>query len=315
MKKLLALLLTLITCFSLGCEKDDAPTPSPSPTPIGSTPLLYKVTDTDGDFIWLFGSIHVGRVDYYPLPDYVMNALENSDALAVEADIISFEKDVSAQTEALSQLLYSDGTTIEEHIDEQLYLDAVEILDEIGYTTLYDYYCPSLWTNLIDNILYEKLKIDGELGVDRHLLKYAKKNDIKIYEIESAEFQYGMLANFSPELQEILLKESVQNFAKPEKAKKELNELIDLWYKGDEKALIEAVKPDFTDVTEEEIALADEYVTKMLTDRNMGMTDFAVDALEKGEEIFICVGTAHVIGEDSITDLLKEKGYKVEIVK
>ncbi len=314
MKKLLALLLTLITCFSLGCEKEKPENPLDA-TPVGPTPLLYKVTDSDGDFIWLFGSIHVGRDDYYPLPDYVMDALQNSHALAVEADIIAFEKDVSAQTTALSQLLYSDGSKIDEHIDEQLYSDAVEILDEIGYVSAFDYYCPSFWSNLIDNILYEKLGIDGDLGVDRHLLKYAKKNDIKIYEIESAEFQYGMLAEFSPELQEILLKESVENYAKPEEAKKELDELIDLWYKGDESALIEATKISFDDVTEKEKPFAVEYVTKMLTDRNIGMTDFAVNALENGEEIFICVGEAHVIGEDSMTDLLKEKGYKVEIVK
>ena len=84
----------------------------------GNGPLLYRVIDDDGDIVWLFGSIHVGYEDFYPLPDYVTDALEGSDGLAVEFDIVNFESDYLAQTNALTKLVYLDGTTIRDHLSE-----------------------------------------------------------------------------------------------------------------------------------------------------------------------------------------------------
>ena len=50
--------------------------------------------------------------------------------MAVEADIVAFEKDVAAQINALRLLVYQDGTTIKDHIDPQLYAAAVKILKD-----------------------------------------------------------------------------------------------------------------------------------------------------------------------------------------
>lgn len=82
-------------------EEDIQPTEPVATEPeatLENAPLLYKVTDGDGNVIWLFGSIHVGRDDYYPLPEYVLDAYEGSDALAVELDAVAFENDMTAQT-------------------------------------------------------------------------------------------------------------------------------------------------------------------------------------------------------------------------
>ena len=146
MKRLLAWLLALVMCFILtACgpgtsdesvppteiheQETETPTVSQSST---VTPLLYRVTDDSGNTIWLFGSIHVGRENYYPLPDYVLDAFESADALAVEADIVAFEKDLGLQMTALSHLVYRDGSTIKDHISLELYEKAVEILKACG---------------------------------------------------------------------------------------------------------------------------------------------------------------------------------------
>ena len=115
------------------------PTDEPE-TDSSITPVLYKVTDADGNAAWLFGSIHVGQDYFYPLPDYVTSAYENADALAVEADIIAFESDLSAQTDALTNLIYLDGTKISDHLPEELYTRAVEVLQEYNtYMSLLDH--------------------------------------------------------------------------------------------------------------------------------------------------------------------------------
>lgn len=322
MKKLLALLLTLILCFSFGCTSNEQ-TPDTTETPTvtdspyeeiqADSPLLYKVTDSDGDVVWLLGSIHIGREEFYPLPDYIMEPFKNADSLAVEADIIAFENDIAAQITALQQMVYTDGTTISDHIDEELYNEASEILSKLGIPFGLDYYLPIMWATLIDNIIYEELNFDASLGVDRHLLNYAKENDMKILEVESCEFQYNMMANFSEELQIIQLESAIEQYGKMEESEKEINALLDAWHKGDANVIAESYVIE-EEASEEEKALYKEYIEKMLLNRNKGMTDFAVDALERSEEVFICVGMAHVVGEGSITDLLNEKGYKVEVI-
>ena len=89
MKKLLSWILIFVLCLSMvacASSENDQSTPVPSNgttnggttnggtsdggTPNGTSgrkadgPLLYKVSDDQGNVIWLFGSIHVGREDF-----------------------------------------------------------------------------------------------------------------------------------------------------------------------------------------------------------------------------------------------------------
>ncbi len=331
LRRLTALLLTLlIIAFSVGCSKNDD-TASEKPQASfdevskeseaepekaeGSSPLLYKVTDSSDNTIWLFGSIHIGRDDFYPLPQSVTEAFESSDVLAVEFDIIAFEKDFLAQTNSLKTFVYTDGTKISDYIDKELYEKAVKILKENkSYNSAFDYYMPSLWSNLIDNALLTQLEFDFDKGIDRYFIKLAKKAKKEIVDIESADLQYSMLSNFSMELQAFLLESSIEAYNDPKAAKKELTDLMDLWASGDEKAFAENLQSEeFDDSAEEEFA--EEYNNAVVVNRNKAMTEYAQNALKSGKETFICVGAAHIVGEGAIADNLSKLGYKVQIVR
>lgn len=279
-------------------------------------PLLYKVTDGNGNVIWLLGSIHVGEEDYYPLPEYIMDAYEGSDKLAVECDIVAVEKDMSAQVSALKQMIYLDGTKISNHISAELYESAKAILEENKlYSEMLDYYYPILWANFVDNVIIEKIGAKAELGIDRFFLKEAKEDGKEILEVESVDFQYGMLAGFSDELQTVQLEAAIESYHDSEKAKEELTELMDAWKKGDEKKLETLVGKETEFASEEERLLYEEYYEAMYTSRNVAMTEFAENRLKAGEETFICVGAAHIVGEGAMVELLRNKGYKVELVR
>jgi len=347
MKKVLAFFLAAVICFSIiGCqqtedqrehdleetqiqetkgdqikpEKTEPEETEPEETQpqreSTSTPLLYKVSDEDGDVVWLFGSIHVGVEEYYPLPDYVMDAFEGSDALAVEFDLVSFEKNLGAQIKAVQSLMYTDGSTIKDHIPEALYNRAVEIAEQYDmYNKAYDYYIPMMWVSLIDNILVDCSEADALLGVDRHMIEMAYEMDKPVLDVESAEFQYAMMAGFSDELQIMLLEESVAGFDDVDEYILELEEMIDIWMRGDEAAFAEMLSEEPLFDSAEEQVLYEEYNNAMVYERNLQMTEYAVDALENGEEIFICVGSAHVVGVGAMAQNLKELGYTVEVVQ
>lgn len=279
------------------------------------SPLLYRVTDDDGDVIWLFGSIHVGREDYYPLPDYVLDAYENADSLAVEADVVAFEKDVGLQIKALTPLVYRDGTTIEDHIPEELYESAVEILEEYGmYNSTLDMYCPFFWSSMIDSLMMEEIGARGDLGIDKYLLDTAYEENKDVIEIESVEIQYKMMADFDEDVQLMILESSVEGYESFDESAAQLEEMMDIWASGNEKEFAEYLSDEGEEMTDEEKEVYARYEQIMITDRNLAMASFAEDALKNGEEVFICVGSAHVVGEGAMAELLSERGYKVECI-
>lgn len=280
------------------------------------TPLLYKVSNSKGNTLWLFGSIHRGKESFFPLPNYVMNAFNSADSLTVEFDIIAFEKDTASQQRALRQLIYTDGTTTKDHISAETYNKAVEILKENNqYSPYLDYYMPSLWSSFIDSVTNDEIGADAGYGIDRHLLDTAYEKNKSIESIESAESQYGMMAGFSDSLQELLLQSSIYSYYNNSSSKNEFNSLADVWAKGDETAYRKMLDSEYEFENDEEKALYEEYTKAMRTDRDLLMTAYAEKALKSGKNTFICVGAAHVSATGGMVDQLKAKGYKVEIIK
>lgn len=326
MKKLLSLFLVLVMCLSfVACGTNnetataDTATTEATTAPVskGSTPLLYKATSENGGEVWLFGSIHVGNDDMYPLPDYVNNAYNEADSLAVEVDVIDMEENAMDYIADYQKVMYLDGTTIKDHISEDLYNDAVKILEDNDYyTSMLDYYYPSMWSSFIEVFEYENSGYDSKKGIDMHLLNLAKENKKNIVEIESASSQITLLGEFSEELQILQLEEVVAGY-NTEESKTYLKDLVSAWTSGNEESITAIICEDSSseDYTEEEMKLLEEYNQKMLVDRNILMADFAEKALKDGDSVFICVGTAHIVGEGAMVDLLRDRGYTVEIVK
>ena len=93
-----------------------------------------------------------------------------------------------------------------------------------------------------------------------------------------------------------------------------MQKLVDLWAGGDEEAFAAYLAEEDGFETEEDAKLSSEYNKVMITDRNIGMADFAEDALRSGDEVFICVGAAHIVGEGAMAQLLAQRGYTVELV-
>ena len=281
------------------------------------SPILYKATDSNGNEVYLFGSIHIGQEEMYPLPQYVMNAYEASDVLAVECDIVAFEENQSDAQNLFMYFVYTDGTTIEDHIDSKLYSQAVEILEDNDYYGMaMDYYNAYLWSDIINALLSEKSRYDMDYGVDRFFIHKAYDDKKPIDEVESVEFQYKMTASFSEGLQELLLQSAVESY-QLDNYDEQVKELLSAWCDGDEKELVSLARTDYNNIllTSEQKKLLKEYDNELIVKRNKTMTDYAEEVLKSGDTVFICVGAAHVVGSDGMAQQLKNRGYKVERVK
>jgi len=285
-----------------------------------ATPLLYHVTGPDGQEMWLFGTIHVGDERTGFLPQEIYDAFAASDALAIECNTTAFEEQLEeddALSEEISDLYYySDGTTAKDHItDEQLYEDAVKMMKATGsYNMNTQYLKPSIWAQDITNSFLSFGKtLTGSKGVESRLEKLAEEQNKPILEVESVTFQISMTTGYSDELQEQLLAEAVYS---PSRGYWDsVHELYEQWCRGDEAELIEALRDDTSEMTEEELKLYNEYNNAISVDRNEGMLKAAIDYLESGDTVFFSVGLAHLLADNGLVNALREAGYTVELVQ
>lgn len=275
------------------------------------TPAVWKVTDENGNYIYMMGSIHAADDAVNNMPEYFENAFKNCTALAVEADVTDVMSDISQAVGIVQKMMYTDGTTIKDHISADTYQKAVKLLtDNNMYTTLYDYYMPFMWTSLIDNVIISKSGLDVNSGVDSVLTKRAKQENKKVLEVESIDFQIDLFTEFSDETQELILKSYTADGAVEEQVNA-LNELYDKWKKGTitEKDVNDDM--DESDLTDKEKQLIDEYNKKMLDDRNVNMADKAEEYMQSDDTVMFVVGAAHFQGEKGILKLMENKGCTV----
>lgn len=326
MKRHLALFLCLILLFTLcACGTGPNPTETTVPTTateafttptepkpaVPSSPILYRATDSQGNAVYLFGSIHIGIDSMYPLPDYVMNAYAESDTLAVEFDVLTATEDATASAQALSRMVLTDGK-IRDHIPGELYDAAVAILKENhSYISLMDMYMPILWYSMIDGFTLANAGLDDTEGIDVHLLELAHKEGKPIEDIESMESQYDMLAGMSMELQTILLENAVINYNNP-LTRLQYRQMCKIWANGNEDALISMIQAEDDQLPPEQLPLYEEYNEALSGKRNPVMAQYARDAMASGKTVFICVGAAHIVGPGALVEILTQDGYTLE---
>ncbi len=293
-----------------------------------ATPLFYHVTGEDGQEMWLLGTIHVGDTRTAYLPQEIYDAFAASDALALECDTEAFdeqmEEDEKLQEQVSDLYFYTDGSVISEHIDEELYTQAVKYLRATGnYNMNAEFMKPSVWSNSIENFfLQQGHTLTSEQGVEERLTKLAHEQEKEILEVESSVFQIEMTTGWSEDLQEQLLSESLEYTGAA--YYEGVYELYELWCAGDEETLrLElSTQVDTSELTPEELEeyeankeLYEEYNTSMSTDRNEGMLQKAIEYLESGDVIFFAVGLAHLLDDtNGLVDTLREAGYTVELV-
>lgn len=278
-----------------------------------ATPLLYKVSDEDSS-IYLLGSIHYADDSAYEFNQNILDIYTSSDALAVEFDLLAFEKDFDKQLEMVKNYLYLDGTTIEDHIDEKLYEKLVNLLKEKKlYNKAYNVYNITFWESLVSEAIYEDANLDANKGIDMYFLNKAYQDKKKIIEVESLEFQMNLENELPEDYVLYSLEEMLDNY---DEGIKEIKTLYETWKKGDEEEftslLIEEDNPEnVPDYLKED---AEKYNKMMVTDRNISMADVMEENLQNNTEVFCVVGAAHVIGDEGIASLLKNRGYTVEKV-
>ena len=163
---------------------------------------------------------------------------------------------------------------------------------------------PWVVTFQLSALQLRKLGYQEKLGIDWYFLERAKADKKKIIELENLEDQLQAMAGLNKYAQLVLLQQALDLFG--DEGKRSLDILYNAWSDGDKETLSSLFIDSMRDTTGGE-----EVYQHILVNRNKTMTDKISSLMEDKKMLFVVVGLGHLIGEDSINQLLVDKGYQV----
>ncbi len=286
------------------------------------TPVFYEVTGKNGEHMYLFGTIHVGDDRTAFLPQTITDAFDSADALAVEFDTQDFNDNVTNDEELMELVAqayyYTDGTDISDHLDAEIYEEAVNWMKVAGnHSSTAERMKPFVWSSIIENFfLSQGRKLSASKGMDNRLLRLARETGKEILNVESGVFQIQTLSGYSDPVQEMMLAGTIAYSR--EEYLQSIYDLFECWCQGNEKTLSEKLaaisEEERAELSEDELAVYEEYHQKMEVDRNAGMLEVAKGYLQSEKTVFYAVGLAHLLGEGGLVESLRANGYTVTLI-
>jgi uncharacterized protein YbaP (TraB family) len=261
----------------------------------------------------LFGSIHLGKPEFYPLHPTIEAAFRAADTLVFEIDPQSAADPQVAMRMQLRGMLPA-GQTLDDVVSPEALESLQGVLARYGiplgnFMTMK----PWLLTLMLANVQASSLGYSAQHGLESYFIAQ-KAPDTEIAQLETIDQQVDMLDGLDPEL---LLGYSLQDF---DDGAAEMEALISAWRCADKPALSEQLFSELLAIEEaadptERAGMEDLY-KRLYSDRNKVMAD-GIDAFIKtgAGNWFVVVGSAHLLGEGSVVELLQNRGYTVTPVR
>ena len=302
----------------------------------GSLGLLWQATNGENT-LYLLGSIHTDRNNVYPFHRQLRDII-------LTADQVTFELDFNDQeqiAEFAAMQMYSDGTTLADHISPELYQVVVDTAAQMGLdeATVSQYKAWALASSFQSlAMLDDETTGANAVAIDLYVNSKAANAGIPIDAVETYAFQGGIFDGLSPEYQEVYLASGLLMCLDVDTMDQETKDALT--------AILgeEALEPATQEALDAEVALigtwmdqwkardtegfaatypkdeiiqsTDELNSKLFTDRDPGMIAYAQEYLEQpgSHTGLMVVGAGHMIGSAGIVQGLRDLGYTVEVV-
>jgi uncharacterized protein YbaP (TraB family) len=276
-----------------------------------SKPFLWELSKDpgkdgtkDGKVVTLFGSLHVGKPDFYPVPDAVQKRFDQAKVLAVEVDITVPETQQTCSKLAATKETLESVLAPEDFAALSGYIRAAGIPETAIEGR-------KLWlVNLVVlGVELGQLGIDFSRGLDVVFLREAKYAKMKIVEVEGGATQCGVLAAAST----AETKAAMTRFlaaVRQNRMEKRLIEMLAAYRAGDGIALNRLVADDFGDTTEGVSARR-----RIFDDRHSAMADKIEGYFKLPENHFVVIGVGHMFGDNNLLEALAKRGIRAKRIE
>jgi len=250
--------------------------------------------------VYLAGSCHVLRASDHPLPAEFFSAYQDSRKIIFEAPLGDMEK-----PEYLEKLIhaatYSDGTTLKQHLSSQAFSKAEAFCREQNYP-IEQYQSFRPWMLAMTLTMSEMARIGAESnnGVDYFFNEKAQRDQKIVGSLETVDQQIGFLTMMDAYMSNEQITETIDEL---KQIKTKGPEILNAWKNGDE-AKIEALDL-------KELKNYPKLYQALIVDRNKKWINDIEGYLNSPVNTMVIVGVAHLVGDNSVVDLLQKRGYKV----
>lgn len=264
---------------------------------------LFKVSG-HGHTMVLFGTIHMGLPEFFPLDDSVTRALAASSTLALEIDPTVQTAEMTAAMQRTALSTPAMAATMPPALAPRL----ARQLEALGMPpTLSTQLKPWMLVMTLTTVEYAKLGYRPDLGIDTQLAQLAHSRNIKVIGLETIAGQLDLFDRLPVADQWTILDETLASLDSGEAAQ-EVQSVTNGWARAD-RAALDALARQY----EQDERLSSRILQRrFLTERNGPMADKLDVLLKRESNTMAAVGLMHLIGKDSLPALLRAKGLRVE---
>lgn len=291
----------LILCGACG-----EPAPRPAMAPAWNkapAPAIWKIKDADTT-VYLLGTVHVLAPGVAWRSPAISNAFRQARAIYFETDT---EGDPLALREITDRLgYYGPSERLSDHLaaNDLVQLKSALARLDLPLVTL-ETMRPWYAGVVISQTLVLKAGYDAASGVETILRAQAQTDGKELRFLETMEEQMLSFASLPEDVQVRFLMNDITDI---DGAAQKLDKLIRAWTAGDVGRLE-------TLLIDEDLSTLPQLYDALLTNRNVRWAP-EIDTLMRSEPgtFLIAVGAAHLLGKDSVLELLKKRGYIAERV-
>jgi hypothetical protein len=278
---------------------------APAEAKRGEGPAIWRVSDEDST-IYLFGTFHILPSSATWTTAAFDAAMKETPATMTEVDTKSAE--AQAKMAALVQQLGLNppGVTLSKTLGEARAKRFAAIVGEYG-ARMEELEPLKPWLAMISLsvLIMQKEGFNADSGAETTILARAASEGDAVSHLESAEYQIRALASLDED--EILadFDSSLDQLAEFDQF---AGRVLSAWRTGDVVALEKETLAPMRDT-------APGAFKTLITDRNRNWAREIERIMAGDDDVFIAVGAGHLVGEDSVVDLLEDKGLAVRRVQ
>lgn len=247
--------------------------------------------------VYLLGSIHVLRTGDYPLAPAVLQAYANCKSLLMEINLAEIDTD-TVQAEMLSSAMLPQDKTLPQVLGATRYAHAAALAQEVGVElATFDQFAPWFAAEAISQLQLLELGFAPQSGVEMYFLEKARNDGKSIAGLETVHDQIALFEGLSLDTQANYL---VSSLEQAHELPKQVADMVRAWQRGD--------TAWFEGQLTSELGKDPVLYQSVLAARNRKWLPKIEALLSEDKNYLVIVGTGHLIGRDSVIDLLKKDG-------
>lgn len=249
--------------------------------------------------VYLLGSVHFLKPTEQ-LPAAVDAAYADAERLLMEIDMDDLDP-LHVQQLTLELGMLPNGETLETQLGAATFAKVSEQARAIGVDpAMLNRLRPWLAALTLVQLQFVKMGLDPNSGVEQRFVTRAAADRKEIKGLETLREQLAMMAGLPLAQQREFLLYSVED---SERATREIDSLIAAWRAGNTTELAQLMTEGFEKYPD--------LYRPMTVDRNRKWIAPLEDLLDDRDDYLVIVGALHLVGKDSVIELLEKRGHKV----